>query len=191
LLQFLIIKKVLKNKMYKNKSYCKICGEEISFISKRCQKHANELSIKKRMKNRIMKGENNPNYKGIKYYCKCGKELKNRYAKKCRICYIDWLRKNIKYFKFPSRKGIKNNNWQGGIAYLPYAAKWKYIKIYIRERYNYICQLCNKRGKSIHHIDYNKMNCNEDNLICLCKKCHARTNGNRDYWYAYFRYIKE
>jgi len=178
--------------MYKNKSFCIDCGEEISFISKRCQKHANEISIIKRMKNRRnYNGKNNPNYKGIKYYCKCGRRLKNIYAKKCRMCYIKWLKQNSKYFKFPSRKGNKNNNWQGGIAYFPYAPNWRYIKIHIREKYNYICQLCNNSGNSTHHIDYDKMNCKEENLICLCKKCHAKTNANRDYWYVYFRYIKD
>lgn len=28
----------------------------------------------------------------------------------------------------------------------------------------------------IHHIDYNKDNCEEENLITLCSSCHGRTN---------------
>ena len=31
--------------------------------------------------------------------------------------------------------------------------------------------------------------CKKTNLITLCDKCHGITNGNRDYWYAYFMYI--
>ena len=42
------------------------------------------------------------------------------------------------------------------------------------------------RKLNIHHIDYNKQNCNEENLITLCDKCHCRTNFNRDYWFTYF-----
>ena len=42
---------------------------------------------------------------------------------------------------------------------------------------------------SIHHIDYNKLNNDEDNLISLCRKCHLKTNKkiNRNYYYKYFK----
>ena len=70
------------------------------------------------------------------------------------------------------------------------------IVIKIRIRDNFTCQLCgnkkeNNRGRNltIHHIDYDKQNCNKNNLISLCMSCHGKTNGNRDYWYAYFTYI--
>lgn len=42
------------------------------------------------------------------------------------------------------------------------------------------------RVLSIHHIDYNKENCSESNLITLCNQCHARTNYNRDYWQKHY-----
>jgi len=48
-----------------------------------------------------------------------------------------------------------------------------------------------RKGNVIHHIDYNKLNCQSNNLICLCKKCNSKVNFNRDYWYAYFRYIMD
>ena len=70
------------------------------------------------------------------------------------------------------------------------------LKEEIRERDNHECQLCHKseeqeiqelsRKLCIHHIDYNKKNCNEDNLISLCNSCHVKTNLNRDYWSVYF-----
>ena len=40
---------------------------------------------------------------------------------------------------------------------------------------------------SIHHIDYNKKNCKEDNLISLCVHCHGLTNKNRNSWINYFK----
>ena len=36
------------------------------------------------------------------------------------------------------------------------------------------------------HIDYDKLNCNPDNLISLCNSCHSKTNYNRNYWINYF-----
>jgi hypothetical protein len=36
------------------------------------------------------------------------------------------------------------------------------------------------------HIDYNKKNCNPNNLISLCNSCHSKTNFDRKYWINYF-----
>lgn len=41
-------------------------------------------------------------------------------------------------------------------------------------------------SNQVHHIDYNKLNCNPNNLITLCKSCHMKTNFNREYWLDYF-----
>jgi len=83
--------------------------------------------------------------------------------------------------------GSKHPNWQGGKSFEPYSVDWtETLKRSIRERDNYICQLCSKYGNSVHHIDYNKKNCNPDNLITLCRKCHTKTNYNRKKWIKYF-----
>ena len=39
----------------------------------------------------------------------------------------------------------------------------------------------------VHHIDYNKKNCNENNLITLCLWCNIRANYNRKSWITYFK----
>jgi len=82
----------------------------------------------------------------------------------------------------------KSHFWKGGISYLPYSVNWtKTLKRSIRERDKYTCQICKKEPSTqVHHIDYNKQNCNPDNLITLCISCHAKTNFNRDYWIKYF-----
>ena len=90
-----------------------------------------------------------------------------------------------------SESGSKHYNWQGGISKLPYSIDWtKTLKRSIRERDNYVCQICSKIQEDVthdvHHIDYNKENCNPINLITLCKSCHMKTNMNRDYWINYF-----
>ena len=38
----------------------------------------------------------------------------------------------------------------------------------------------------IHHIDYIKEHCNEDNLITLCNGCNSRANYNRSYLQSFF-----
>jgi hypothetical protein len=101
--------------------------------------------------------------------------------------FTDERRKNIS----ESFMGEKNCNWNGGKSFEQYSRDWNYtLRIAIRERDNYTCQLCGvKQGDithSVHHIDYDKKNCNPTNLITLCRKCHLKTNHNRDKWVAYF-----
>ena len=63
------------------------------------------------------------------------------------------------------------------------------LRISIRERDHYTCQLCKEKqgdeALSVHHIDYDKRNCNSDNLISLCRTCHTKTNTNRSEWQRY------
>ena len=49
------------------------------------------------------------------------------------------------------------------------------------------CFVCNELANEIHHLDYTPMNNSDDNLILLCKKCHAKTNSSRNYWKTYFK----
>jgi hypothetical protein len=39
---------------------------------------------------------------------------------------------------------------------------------------------------TIHHIDYNKKNCKEENLITTCLWCNTRANFNRTYWQKFY-----
>lgn len=91
-----------------------------------------------------------------------------------------------------NHKGEKSNTWRGGISFKPYPTFWNTIyKQKILKRDNYTCQICNakqiKSKFSVHHIDYNKKNCNPLNLITLCKSCHGLTNHNREKWINFFK----
>ena len=87
-----------------------------------------------------------------------------------------------------SNKGKNNGMWLGGKSFELYGIEFnKQLKILIKERDNYKCQLCFKKGKVIHHIDYNKQNNSLKNLILLCQFCHTKTNFNRKDWKRYFR----
>lgn len=153
-------------------------------------------------------GINAYNYKGGKPKCiDCGKLLGHYNAIRCKSCAHKrelnyWFGKKKSHIWIKKISGKNNINWLGGISFEPYTIEFnKELKSKIRKRDNYICQLCGileaklvlkfKKKLSVHHIDYNKMNIELTNLISLCQKCHMKTNGNRDYYYAYFMYIME
>lgn len=96
--------------------------------------------------------------------------------------------------------GKNNPNWHNGSSIVSYGKGFNnQLKEQIRKRDNYRCQQCfreqselrdknNKHYKlSIHHIDYNKKNNSSENLISLCKQCHAQTNFSREDWQDYFK----
>ena len=154
-----------------------------------------------------------------RYYCKtCKKEISKwsgKYGKgRCLSCAMKHLFKNktkVPFFgKHHSKetkekirkklKGKKSNLYIHGKGSLPYNPKFtRSLKHFILERDKFKCQVCDMTQKEhlleynssleVHHIDYDKMNCKENNLITLCKSCHVRTNYNRDYYYAYFTYM--
>jgi hypothetical protein len=99
--------------------------------------------------------------------------------------------------------GKKNPRYINGQGNTPYPSSFNdNLKLKIRERDNFTCQYCNLKEQNhfrdnkqinliIHHINYNKENCKEINLITLCNTCNAIANSNRDYWFAYYTYIIE
>ena len=156
---------------------------------KGCYKQTEEFKAKmrKRMsgsKNPMweMKKDKCPAWKGKKVYCiDCKKEITSQ-ATRCNSCA---QKINVRM--------ERNPNWRGGISFELYPSTFnQQLKDKIRVRDNFICQHCGvpelecKRRLVVHHIDYNKKNINEINLISLCNKCHIRTNYKRRYWKKYF-----
>jgi 5-methylcytosine-specific restriction endonuclease McrA len=89
--------------------------------------------------------------------------------------------------------GENNPNWHGGIYHKEYGCGFgEVLKEKIRARDGYVCQECrlpqweNGRQLDCHHIDYNKNNHDEKNLIALCRSCHAKTSYNKEYWIMHF-----
>ena len=83
--------------------------------------------------------------------------------------------------------------WQGGKSFEPYLPEFNnLLKEQVRRRDNLSCQECGWTQKQlgyklpVHHIDYNKKNNDKQNLISLCRSCHAQTNYDRDDWQEYF-----
>lgn len=142
---------------------------------------------------------------------KWSKERKGTIPKEStRILYSERMKINNPMFNPEIAKklgksisGPNHPNWQGGKSFEEYPQVWNNeLKELILIRDNHICQLCNKtqeeqlsenkRIHTVHHIDYNKKNCNINNLITLCSKCHVKTNYYRKYYEEYFTlFMKE
>lgn len=81
-----------------------------------------------------------------------------------------------------------NPNWRNGIGKLPWGYEFtKKLKKKVKKRDNKQCKLCGTKENGnhwlyVHHIDYNKHNNQENNLITLCDKCHGKTHYNRKKW---------
>jgi hypothetical protein len=122
-----------------------------------------------------------------KNYCPdCGIEITYD-AKRCNIC--------DKLYRYENPKN--HPRYVNGLSKEPYPLKFnEELKEKVRKRDNYTCKKCDiteeehlivyGRVLSIHHIDYNKNNNNEENLITLCNECNIRVNSNRIYWKEYF-----
>ncbi len=108
-----------------------------------------------------------------------------RAGNRCPSCY------------YLSRFGEGNPSWRGGKSFETYCPIWKdqEFKTDIRSRDGNRClnPYCygKDRTMSIHHIDYNKKNCNPSNLITICRSCNARANKDRSWHKSWYRAIMQ
>jgi len=106
-------------------------------------------------------------------------------GRRCSICYREY------------NHGPNHHNWKGGISFKPYSSEFNSrLKESILERDNYQCQSPDCWGTmpydlTVHHIDYNKENCDPSNLITLCRSCNGRANKNRKYRNEFYKKIKK
>ena len=192
---------------------CVDCNKKVSFYAKRCNSCANKgeknfnfgkkftnshkekLSLAQKQKC----GELNQSYKDgrtfIKHYCKeknCNNEISYRAwyccSGRCRSCSCKQRLKDPRnhpsYIDGKSKRGYPHefNN---------------FLRENIKKRDDYKCRNCGMtqeehyivygRDLEVHHIDYNRKNCKEINLITLCKQDNIRANFNRDYWKNFYR----
>jgi len=81
----------------------------------------------------------------------------------------------------PKLKGEQHWNWRGGISREEYGFDFNNtLKTKIRESYNNRCVWCGiKQGRLnekliVHHINHNKKDNREENLIPMCRSCHIK-----------------
>jgi len=160
--------------------------------------HIGELNPMFGKKRLYITGINNPNYKEkLKINCSyCGKIIEI-YPNRIKYTKDFFCNKERFYlWKTENLKGKLNPNWNNGSSFGEYSQEFDSdLKERVRFRDNYRCQGCGcsqlENGKmlDIHHIDYNKQNCDIYNLISLCRSCHSMTNGKREYWKKYYEEI--
>jgi hypothetical protein len=177
-----------KDGFYTKLRYCLDCHKKLTNHSRTtyCKKCIEQYKIYP-----SRKGKNSYSWKGGLPHCKdCKKELKDYSNKRCQSCYLKTI------------KGKNHPCYINGRSNEPYPLEFNQtLREYVRKRDNYKCQKCGitkeehikKYNKTleIHHIDYYKYNCKENNLITCCLSCNIKANFNRDYWFAYFTYIME
>lgn len=83
-------------------------------------------------------------------------------------------------------KGEGNPNWSGGLSRLPYPWDFRETSREVIERDGFICQNPSCDGSderlTTHHINYDKQDCRQENLICLCSSCNSKANFGRSEW---------
>lgn len=87
--------------------------------------------------------------------------------------------------------GEDNPNWKGGNRHSTYPREFSKIRKEVLEEHEYICQFCSNPANTVHHIDYNKENCEKSNLVALCERCNGKANKNRALWKNFFSNIKK
>lgn len=101
----------------------------------------------------------------------CSKECSEKYQRKRAV---DNGRKREYSKRWAERYGEKKKQMD-----LEYVNQWRYggNKYKVLERDNYSCQNCreiNPKSLVVHHIDEVIENTSMDNLVTLCRACHAK-----------------
>ena len=71
-------------------------------------------------------------------------------------------------------KGKNNCNWSGGNSGYPNHYEMKKNRCVKIEQTKGTCELCPRKGETIHHIDKDKSNHSLGNLLFICRKCHGK-----------------
>lgn len=195
----------------KNLPNCELCGKNLKdYRSKRCVS-CRKIGVKlsEETKNKIKESvkrfiEENPNKIGFQkgHKINLGRKYPKARNEKISLAKLgkkrapfsaEWV-KNIseasyqkhREMNFGFQRGKRNPSWNGGLSYKThgYGSGWTgYLKTKIGERDGFICQLCGDyKNLSIHHVDYNRQNCHQNNLITLCRSCNTKVNFNKKKW---------
>ena len=181
------------------KRVCKVCGTQFGVRRATVDKGGGQfcsVECAGKWRSKHLRGKKSPSWTGGPEHlvCEvCGKAFerysshirKESHGKFCSSrCAGVWLSEH--------KRGANSPLWRGGRS--PYPAGWiKTFKQAIRDRDGNKCLFCGKtteqngRALDVHHIDYDKTNLDEDNLVSLCRACHTRTGTHRAFWRFAFK----
>ncbi len=163
---------------------CKNCGKEFKIVRYKKNKFCSR---------KCMGEYKHKTHSVIEQCAYCGNTIVVKLCytgKRLNFCGMDC--KNA--FHSLAMEGINNPNWRGGSARAPYPNSFSQKK---KEEiillHNNRCVMCgidratalslgHGCGLAIHHIDYNKQNSENKNLIPLCNICHGKVHYNRNKW---------
>lgn len=180
---------------------CEICG--VSYVVKRPQAKSRFCSLQcwgigqRKPNKHIIDKTEVPTKNPLKYtkntclVCNTEYEVRICKAHSSRTCSSEC---SLKYRSIIS-SGEKNTNWKGGLSRAPYPYNWASISKSIIERDGAICMNpncgSNDERITVHHIDYDKMNCNPVNLIAVCATCNSIANFGRQQWHVYYMDVQK
>lgn len=176
---------------YKDKEIAKIKRKEYNLKNKEVIKERKKKWLEKnkekvaQIKKKYVENNKNKRKESIKKYNQSEKGKLNKH-----IWYRKWAEKlGILTWEQWCNKNTRKRS--------PYPKEFnKELKSYIKQRDNNQCVLCGmieplskelfKKSLAVHHIDYNKNNCSENNLITTCVSCNIKVNSSKEYWKIYF-----
>jgi len=189
-------RRYLGNSILEYMDSCEGCNESfLAYIRKGIDKRFCSVGCKNKTIPVDVSGKNNPMY-GKRHTEDSKRKISENRKGKCTGNDNPSKRKEVRKKISESLKiynsdknwyGENNYNWKGGISFEPYCINWvKPFKDEIKERDNFECQnpYCesnNPDDLTAHHIDYNKKNCDTNNLITLCRCCNSKANAKRKY----------
>ena len=196
-----------RTKRFRTKQRVVRIGKNNSFFGcihtkKELEKQLEYWTLERRMEeSEANLGENNPRF---------GHEVSDKIKERLRIASTGYrasdktLKKmadawtpKMKEERSNAYTGKNNPNYIDGMSNRGYPQEFnERLKKIIRNKFNncdYISGLHKdiinfSQNLDVHHIDYDKLNISEGNLIPLSKSNHTKTNGNRFFWERLFKY---
>lgn len=165
---------------------CAVCGKQyqvkrVNSSSRFCSLQCVGVSQRGKTVNREPKRE-------TKTCCVCGSPFSvfRSHAKRMKCCSKSCSNE----MRSSLMKGDGNPNWSGGLSRLPYPWDFRETSKKMIERDGFICQNpeCDGTDERLttHHINYDKQDCRQENLICLCSSCNSKANFGRHKWKMFY-----
>jgi mannose-6-phosphate isomerase-like protein (cupin superfamily) len=176
------LKSIEKEKLLIKTSICLECKEEFNHYSER--KYCS-ITCSASASSRLRIGENNPAFLS-------DQEKEKGNCPRCNKIF-SYTRTNLHKDQkriYCSLNCSKNGDNRENIIKSnkpTYPREFRKIKPIIKNRDGHKCIMCDSNDNlEVHHINYDKQDCGDSNLVTLCKRCHTLTHHERSFWEQVF-----